>query len=85
LYQKNRLMDIQTRKLNLIEYLIGLKDENIFRVIEDMISKSRKGEEQLSRPFTQQELLERAKNSNEDYLAGNFKDQEQLEIESKNW
>jgi hypothetical protein len=78
-------MDIQTRKLNLIEYLIGLKDENIFKVIEDMISKSRKVDEQSNRPFTQQELLERAKKSNDDYLDGNFKDQEQLEIESKNW
>lgn len=78
-------MNLQTRKLNVIEYLIGLTDENIFRVIEDMVNKSKSGERQTYKPFTQQELIKRAKKSNDDYLAGNFKDQEQLEIESKNW
>ncbi len=78
-------MDLQTRKLNVIEYLIRLKDENIFGVIEDMINKSRTGEERMYKPFTQQELLKRAKKSNEDYIAGNYIDQEKLEIESENW
>ena len=78
-------MDLQTRKLNVIEYLIGLTDEKIFRVIEDVVNKSKSGDRNTYRPFTKQELLERAKKSNDDYFAGNFKDQEQLEIESKNW
>ena len=78
-------MDLQTRKLNIIEYLIGLQDENIFRTIEDVIYKSSKETEQALKPLTQEELIERAKKSNADYLAGNFKTQERLEIESKNW
>ena len=78
-------MDLQTRKLNIIEYLIGLKDEKMFRIIEDLIKKSKSDKELPYRPFTEQELIERAKKSNKDYLAGNFTDQEELEIESKKW
>ncbi len=78
-------MDLQTRKLNLIEYLIGLKDENMFIIIEDLINKSVKTTNQTLKQFTQEELIKRAQKSNSDYLAGNFKTQEQLEIESKNW
>jgi hypothetical protein len=62
-------MDLQTRKLNIIEYLIGLKDENIFKVIEDVINQSKTGKELSYSPFTQKELIERAKKSNEDYPA----------------
>ena len=78
-------MDLQTRKLNLIEYLIGLKDENMFRVIEDSINRHLKTTHQSLKQFTQEELINRAQKSNADYLAGKFKDQEQLEVESKNW
>ena len=78
-------MDLQTRKLNLIEYLIGLQDENTFEIIEDTINKAKNKLDQSLKPFTQKELIERAKKSNTDYLAGNFKTQEQLEIELKNW
>ena len=78
-------MDLQTRKINIIEYLIGIKDEKIFSIIEDLIKKSKSDKELTYRPFTQQELIERAKESNKDYLAGNFTDQDELEVESKNW
>jgi len=78
-------MDLQTRKLNLIEFLIGLQDENAFEIIEETIKKSTKDLDHTLTPFTQAELIERAKKSNDDYLAGNFKTQEQLEIESKKW
>lgn len=71
-------MDLQTRKLNIIEYLIRLKDENIFKVIEDVINKSKTREEQSYRPITQKKLIERVKKSNKDYLEGNFIDQEQF-------
>jgi len=78
-------MDLQTRKLNIIEYLISLKDENIFKAIEDVINKAKPVRKQSFRNFTQKELIERAKKSDEDYLSGNFTEQEQLEIKSKNW
>ena len=78
-------MDLQTRKLNIIEYLIGLTDESIFNVFEEIVNESKSRRTNTNRPFTQQELIERAKKSNHDYLVGNLKDQEQLETESKDW
>ncbi len=78
-------MDLQTRKLNVIEYLIGLTDESIFSIFEEIVNESKSIDTKINRPFTRQELIERAKKSNHDYLVGNFKEQEQLEAESKNW
>ncbi|MDP2722025.1 MAG: hypothetical protein Q8O72_04650 [Bacteroidales bacterium] len=79
------VMDLQTRKLNLIEYLIGLQDEKIFQRIEDSINKTLQTTNQPLRQFTQQELTDRALKSNEDYQLGKFLDQEKLEKESSNW
>ena len=79
------VMDLQTRKLNLIEYLIGLQDEKIFQRIEDSINKTLQTTNQPLRQFTQQELTDRALKSNEDYQLGKFQDQEKLEKESSNW
>ena len=78
-------MDLQTRKLNLIEYLVGIKDEKVFSNIEKIINSFANDSSQISKPFTREELIERAKKSNGDYLAGNVKSQEKLEAESKNW
>ena len=78
-------MDLQTRKLNVIEYLIGLTDESVFRVFEEIVNESKSTGSRTNSPFTRQDLIERAKKSNNDYIAGNVKDQEQLETESKNW
>jgi len=78
-------MDLQTRKLNAIQYLINLQDENLFNKIEETILKSSKRGKRVLKPFTQKQLIERAIKSNKDYVAGKVKTQEQLEIESENW
>jgi hypothetical protein len=78
-------MDLQTRKLNAIEYLIHLQDEDVFREIEETIFKTKNVKKKTLKPFTEKQLIERARKSNNDYLAGKFKTQEQLEIESRNW
>ena len=78
-------MDLQTRKLNVIEYLIGLTDESIFSAFEEIVNESKSKGSKTDRSFTRQELIERAQKSNHDYLAGNIKDQDQLKAESKNW
>jgi hypothetical protein len=80
-------MDIQTRKLNAIKYLIGLKDDKIFQKIESTILESMKSVdlEKNLKPFTQKQLIDRAKRSNQNYLNGKFKTQEELEIESQSW
>ncbi|MFA6402974.1 MAG: hypothetical protein WCX31_15340 [Salinivirgaceae bacterium] len=80
-------MDLQTRKLNVIEYLIGLKDEKIFQKIESTVFHSMKvvEAERSIKPFTQKQMVERANQSNQDYRNGNIKTQEELEKESQNW
>jgi len=80
-------MDIQTRKLKAIEYLVGLHDEKVLRKIESTIVEVQK--QQTTRPkvnpMTQEQLIERAKLSTSDYLSGRYKTQEQLEQESESW
>ena len=76
-------MDLQTRKLNAIRYLINLQDEKIFKKIEATINTF-KSETELAH-FTPKQLVDRAKRSNEDYISGKFKSQDQLELESENW
>ncbi len=78
-------MDLKTRKLNAIEYLIGLQDEKVFSRIEETILQSKKDRERELKPLSQRQLLERAKKSNKDYTSGKVKTQEELEIESENW
>ena len=78
-------MDLQTRKLNAIGFLINLQDEKVFTKIEATIDLIRTQKDSKLKPFTKKQLIDRAKRSNQDYLAGRFKSQEQLELESENW
>ncbi len=78
-------MDLQTRKLNAIEYIAGLQDEKIFSSIEVTILENKVRNERKNRPFTQKQLLVRAEKSNKDYQAGKYKTQELLVKESKSW
>jgi len=80
-------MDLHIRKLKLIEYLIGLQDEKIFRRIESQIeiTKSNYRKDDVNRPISKSELVDRAKRSNKDYKDGNVLTQDQLENKSKNW
>lgn len=75
-------MNLQVRKLNAIEYIVGLKDEMVFNIIETAIIESQRVE---LMPFSKKQIIDRAKQANKDYLSGNFKTQEQLEAESENW
>jgi hypothetical protein len=80
-------MDLQTRKLKAIEYLIGLRDEKIFRKIESTIVEVQKQQttHRSVKPFSVEQLVDRANRSTRDYLSGKYKTQEQLEEESENW
>ena len=68
-----------------MDILLGLKDEKLFNKIESIIIESQNENKRKLKPFTQKQLINRAKQANEDYFAGKFKTQEQLEIESENW
>jgi len=79
-------MDLQSRKLNLIGYLIDIQDEKVFSEIESAILENTKQnmQQNLVR-FTQEQLENRAEEANQDYLAGRTKTQDQLDSESKSW
>ena len=79
-------MDLQARKLNLIEYLINLKDEKLFDKIEAIAKDNKlKTELYVDDPFTQEEMIARAVKANEDYIEGRVLTTEELEAEIKNW
>lgn len=79
-------MTFQSRKLKAIDFILSLKDESLLNKIESIIkSQNNKYSKQELNSLTEEDLIERAKESNEDYLAGRFKSQEQLEKEAKNW
>lgn len=78
-------MDLTTRKLNAIEYIAGLKDENAFNNIELAILENKVRTNRKLKPLTQKQLLERAKKSNNEYLIKKIKTQEEVEKESENW
>jgi len=74
-------MDLQTRKLDLIEYLLHLTDEKLFDKIESVI----KSGNDIKDPFTEEEMIARAEKAEKDYVAGRFLTTEELEEEMKNW
>lgn len=78
-------MNLQARKLHLIEYLIKLQDEKEFGRIEASIIPQSKVRYDEFRPFTTEELIVRAQKSENDYKEGRLISQEQLETESENW
>jgi hypothetical protein len=78
-------MNIQTRKLNIINYLINLDDEKELMRIETEILKSRSSLEIIYKPLSNDELLLRVKESMEDYKKGNYTAQDDLEDESEKW
>jgi hypothetical protein len=55
------------------------------RNIQATINSIRTRKDSRLKPLTKKQLIERAKRSDEDYLTGRFKSQEQLELESENW
>lgn len=77
-------MDLQTRKLNVIEYLIKLQDDNMIQEIENLIFESKIHDKNFQQ-LTENDLLNRAKKSNAQYKSGEFIDQTELEEESKSW
>ncbi len=75
-------MDLQTRKLDLIAYLAQLQDESFITKIENYILREHS---EKFKVFTVEELVKRIEKSEMDFRNGNFKTQEELEIESSNW
>ena len=75
--------NIQDRKLNIIEKLILLNDEDLVKQMEELIDTSVK-RPQLKR-FTKQELIDRARISNMNIEKGEVFTQEEAEKLSQSW
>jgi hypothetical protein len=78
-------MDLQTRKLKAIGYLINLQDEKILNKIEATIFEVKTSASKKLKPYTKKQLVDRARKANQDYSEGKVKTQEQIESESINW
>ena len=78
-------VNLQLRKMNLIEYLLGVQDEKVFAKIESTIQKSIKTVKPNDIIFTKQDLIERAEFSNRQIKKGHILTQKELENQSKNW
>ncbi len=76
---------LQLRKINLIEYLLGIQDEKIFDKVESTIHKSLKSVKPVDIVFTKAELIDRADFSNKQIKKGHVLSQKELETQSKNW
>ena len=74
---------IQERKLKLIEQLIILNDEEVFKQVEDLIQMAIQ-KPQLKR-FTKQELENRAKISNDNIENGEVYSQDEVVKMAQNW
>ena len=80
-----KTMNLQLRKMNLIEYLLAVQDEKIFEKIESTIHKSIKSVKPNDLVFTRHDLIERAEFSNKQIKKGLVLTQKELEQQSKNW
>jgi hypothetical protein len=76
---------LQLRKINLIEYLLGIQDEKVFDKVESNIHKSLKSIKPVDIVFTKTELIERAEFSNKQIKKGHVLSQKELESQAKNW
>ena len=76
-------MDLQTRKLNLIEYLLQVTDEKLFAKIEKAVKSGVVSN--YGNPFTDEEMTARAKRASEDYAAGRYMTIDELREEVKKW
>lgn len=80
-----KAMNLQLRKMNLIEFLLGVQDEKVFTKIESTIHKSIKSLKPNDIVFTKQDIIERAEFSNRQIKKGHVLTQKELELQSKNW
>ena len=80
-----KTINLQLRKMNLIEYLLGVQDEKVFAKIESTIHKSIKTIKPNDIVFTKEDLVERAEFSNKQIKNGYVLTQRELEHQSKNW
>lgn len=78
-------MDLQTRKLSVIEFLTQLQDEKLFNKIENLVFGKNKNQKEDFQKLSEQEIIKRAEKSNKDFKSGKVLSQEELELVSSKW
>jgi DNA-binding winged helix-turn-helix (wHTH) protein len=79
------MIDLPTRKLNLIQYLAQSQDEVFLEKLEQLILKKESVSKKDFVPFTVSELIKRIEMSEKDIKNGNYKTQDELKKISVNW
>jgi hypothetical protein len=78
-------VNFKLRKMSIIEYLMGIQDETLFKKVENSIQESLKTVKPEEQLFTKEILLERAEVSNEQIKKGLILNQKDIEKQSENW
>jgi hypothetical protein len=73
------------RKMSLVEYVLGIQDEQLFNSLETTIQDSLKKANIQPAAFTKEEVLQRAEISNQQIKEGKVLSQSDLEKQSENW
>jgi len=71
--------------MSLIEYLMGIQDETLFKKVENSIQESLKSVKPEDQQLTKEKLVERAEFSNEQIKKGFVVNQKDIEQQSENW
>ena len=80
------MMDLQTRKLNLIERLIWLNDLTTLNKIDKLLDKTTKvNYEARIKPMTNAQYKSRLDKAEDDFIKGNVTEQSDFEKEILNW
>jgi len=78
------MKNISVTKLDLINYLVNLNDETILNELAAIMFKH-KNLTFSGNNLSEEDIVDRALQSNKDYEAGNYITQKQLESDSEKW
>ena len=77
-------MDITSKKLSLIEWVIALNDQRVISELDEVRKRFTSSPAQMN-PLSYRELFEKLQRSAADYESGNYLTAEALEEEIKSW
>lgn len=78
-------MDIQSKKLSLIEWLSGLQDESLINILDNIRKQLDREDFKSSQPISTEEYIAKLERSMMDYEKGNYLSLEELQQEIMKW
>ncbi len=87
---KNMIMDIQTRKLNFIQEVLTVSNENLISKLESLLKKERSKDEVIGfttegKSMTKEAYIHDIDEARLQMKEGKYISQEELEKQSENW